>query len=142
MGEDRGHGERRAIDLSQKSHSVDGLDGIGARSGLDIVSIEASLLDLHVATPDTGEVSDKLSAVVPDVACVCDPIGCPQLDGAPVVRIVLGVEESDLEFAAVGTLNRDVELLSDVLGVDLENLDLFASVMVAGSLFFGSFVFH
>ena len=79
---------------------------------------------------------------MPVISSVRDHARSPQLDGALVVGIVLGVEEVDLEFAAVGTLNCDVELLFDVLGVNFEKLDFLTSVVVAGSLFLGSLIFH
>ena len=55
---------------------------------------------------------------------------------------MLRVEEFNLELAAIGALNSDVELLLDVLRVDLKNLNFLACMVVACSLFFGRLKFH
>lgn len=142
MRNDGSHSERRTVDLSKNGHSVDRLDGERAVSCLNIICIKVCLLNLNIATPDVVEIAHKFLTVVPDVTSVGDVIRSPELYGIAVIGIVFWVDKVDLELTSVGTLNSDVELLLHIFRVDLKNLHFFASVMVASSLFFGSFILH
>ncbi len=80
--------------------------------------------------------SYDLLANLPDVIIVLDGASNPQEFRVSVVRVVLGVDELNLVVGAIGALNHNVESLkSHFLLLDLENLDLFAGVVMSSGVF-------